>query len=78
MSAEKPHQKNSGVLYPNGKGWIAEKPGRPDKGGEATIECPHCKAEARMRVAAWEKTGSVSGRPLLSLSFSFPNAKGAK
>lgn len=55
MSAEKPHKENTGVLYPKGQKWIAEKPGRPTHEGEVTILCPECSRSFRKRIVAWSK-----------------------
>lgn len=68
VSAESPHYDNSGVLFPNSEKWQAQKDGRPQFGGECTIE------GRRFRVAAWNKVGKT-GLSFLALAFSAPQAK---
>jgi len=62
MSAEKPHNENTGVLFTNSDAWKKEKAGRPDFSGEITVE------GKRFRLSAWNKISKSTGRAFLSLA----------
>jgi hypothetical protein len=74
MSAEKQHKPNSGCLFPNSVKWQEAKPGRPDFGGEAQVQCSHCANVSRLRVAGWHKQ-RPDGTEFISLAFSEPQPK---
>jgi hypothetical protein len=74
MSAEKPHKLDTGAIFPNSEKWIAEKEGRPQHGGEATIVCQHCQQVNRVRVSAWQHVDRA-GKAFMSLAFTAPRAK---
>ena len=72
MSAEKPHQADTGAIFPNSEKWIAAGTNRPQHSGEASTACQACGHVSRWRLAAWNKIGKKSGEPLISLKFNVP------
>jgi hypothetical protein len=62
MSAERPHNEKSGVLFQNRR---RSHPNAPAMTGEGTID------GQRYRIAAWEKRGK-DGQAYWSLAFSVP------
>jgi len=47
----------------------------PDRGGEATIKCPHCAAVFKRELAGWIKHPKKGGSPFLSGTVSEPYEK---